>query len=124
VLLAPIGLLAGALVGYKLSQVLIGERRLQVSKDALQERIDEIAARLTRDFDQQVQSAVDAVNSAVDTRRRQFAGDLYDQFELVQRVAHDPQVLEQHRREAERFGQAFEACAVRARRVLETTVYA
>ena len=124
VLLAPIGLLAGALVGYKLSQVLIGERRLQVAKDALQERIDEIAARLTRDFDQQVTSAVDAVNNAVDTRRRQFAGDLYDQFELVQRVSHDPQVLEQHRREAERFGQAFEACAVRARRVLETTVYA
>ena len=35
----------------------------------------------------------------------------------------NPQVVEQYRQEAERFGQAFEACAVRARRVVQQTVY-
>ncbi len=122
--LSPLGLLAGALAGWKLSSAVIGKRRIDQARAALLERVDEIAVRLTRDFDQQVDSSTLAVRGAVERRHRAFAADLYEQFDLVSAIAHDPQVLAQQAREAERFGQAFEACAVRARRVVDQSVYA
>jgi GTPase SAR1 family protein len=114
-LLGPLGLLGGALVGYKLSQ-LIGEgRSLDKARDAIKERLDEISADLIRDFDKQVEEAVEALRHAVVRRRKLFAADLYQQFDLVQSLGSDPELLETHRRDAERFTDAFSACADRAR---------
>jgi hypothetical protein len=79
------------------------------------ERLDEIAAELLRDVDSQVTSAVETVRSAVERRRRAFASDLYQQFEIVQEISEDPSRLEAYRRDAERFIQAFDGCATRAR---------
>ena len=63
------------------------------------------------------------LSNSVDRRRRGFASDLYEQFDLVKAISHDPDVMEQQRIEAERFSQAFDACANRARKVVETSVY-
>jgi hypothetical protein len=117
-LLGPIGLLGGALVGWKLSSVVSGQRNLAKARTAVAERLDEIAAELLRDVDHQVSSAVDTVRSAVERRRRLFAGDLYTQFEVVQRISEDPAQLVAYRKDAERFIEAFDACEVRARKAI------
>jgi GTPase SAR1 family protein len=117
-LLGPIGLLGGALVGWKLSSLVAGQRNLVKARGAVVERLDEIAAELLRDVDRQVENAVESVRSAVERRRRLFAGDLYQQFEVVQRISADPAQLEAYRRDAERFIQAFDACSVRARKAV------
>jgi GTPase SAR1 family protein len=117
-LLGPIGLLGGALVGWKLSSLVAGQRNLVKARGAVVERLDEIAAELLRDVDRQVEQAVESVRSAVERRRRLFAGDLYQQFEVVQRISADPTQLEAYKRDAERFIQAFDACAVRARKAV------
>jgi hypothetical protein len=123
VLLSPLGLLAGALAGWKLSSALLGRRRLDQAREAVIERLEEISARLTRDFDRQVTVIVDALRDSVDRRRRGFASDLYEQFDLVKGIAHDPAVMEQQRLEADRFSQAFDACSDRARRVVEASIF-
>jgi GTPase SAR1 family protein len=117
-LLGPIGLLGGALVGWKLSSLVAGQRNLVKARGAVVERLDEIAAELLRDVDRQVENAVESVRGAVERRRRLFAGDLYQQFEVVQRISADPTQLEAYRRDAERFIQAFDACSVRARKAV------
>ncbi len=114
-LLGPLGLLGGALVGYKMSQLVSGARSLDRAREAITGRLDEIANELVRDFDRQVEEAVEALRHAVVRRRKMFAADLYQQFDLVQSLGSDPQLLETHRRDAERFAEAFEACAGRAR---------
>ncbi|MTV24704.1 hypothetical protein FTX61_04615 [Nitriliruptoraceae bacterium ZYF776] len=117
-LLGPIGLLAGALVGWKLSAVLVGQRSLDRARDGVTTRLDEIAGELLRDVDRQVDAAAETVRAAVERRRRAFAGDLYAQFEVVHRISEDPLQLESYRRDAARFLQAFDECAARARKVV------
>jgi hypothetical protein len=117
-LLGPIGLLGGALVGWKLSSMMAGQSSLDRAKVSILERLDEIANQLLRDVDEQVSKAIDSVHSGVDRRRRAFASDLYQQFDLVQSIVEDPAQLQNYRRDAERFVQAFEACAARAQRAV------
>jgi GTPase SAR1 family protein len=117
-LLGPIGLLGGALVGWKLSSLVAGQRNLVKARAAVVDRLDEIAAELLRDVDRQVESAVESVRTAVERRRRLFAGDLYTQFEVVQRISADPAQLQAYRRDAERFIQAFDSCAEKARKAV------
>ncbi|MEX1164961.1 MAG: dynamin family protein [Nitriliruptor sp.] len=118
VVLGPIGLLGGALVGWKLSSIVAGQRNLVKARGAVVERLDEIAGELLRDVDRQVDGAVESVRSAVERRRRMFAEDLYQQFEVVERISADPSQLELYRRDAERFVEAFDGCVARARRVV------
>jgi GTPase SAR1 family protein len=117
-LLGPIGLLGGALVGWKLSSMMAGQSSLDRAKLSILQRLDEISNHLLRDLDEQVSKAVDTVRAGVDRRRRAFAADLYQQFDLVQGIVADPTLLETYRRDAERFVQAFDACAVRAQRAV------
>ena len=84
-------------------------------RETIAERLDEISAELVRDFDRQVQDSVESLRTAVVRRRKMFAADLYQQFDLVQSLGSDPAMLETHRRDAERFAEAFDACAGRAR---------
>ncbi len=114
-LLGPIGLLGGALVGWKLADSLSGQRSIERARAQIVGRLDEIAASLLRDVDAQVDAAVETVRGAVDRRRRAFAHDLYQQFEVVQSISEQQESLEIYRRDAARFMEAFEACAVRAR---------
>jgi hypothetical protein len=118
-LLSPLGLLGGALVGWKLSSVLSAPASLDRARTELLAQLDQVASRLARDFDLQVEAAVETVQLAVERRRRAFAADLYEQFDLVQGLGTDPEVLERQRREAERFIAAFDACVQRARNVLD-----
>jgi len=114
-LLGPLGLLGGALAGWKLASLLSGHRSLEQAKAAITGRLDEIAASLLSDVDQQVDHAVATVKDAVEHRRRAFASDLYKQFEVVHAISENPDALQAQRREAERFLEAFEACAASAR---------
>ncbi|TVR37788.1 MAG: hypothetical protein EA388_00890 [Nitriliruptor sp.] len=116
--LGPIGLVAGALVGWKMTSVVATTRSVKQVRAKILERLDEIAASLVKDVDGQVVAAVDTVRSAVERRRRAFAHDLYQQFELVQAISQKPDALEIYRRDAVRFESAFEACATRARRAV------
>jgi hypothetical protein len=123
-LLGPLGLLGGALVGWKLASLVGGHRSLEQARDAIASRLDEIAAAMLRDVDDQVESAVATVRSAVQRRRRAFAADLYQQFEVVQSISEHPEALEAQRRDAARFIEAFEACATEARAALRTPLAA
>ncbi len=120
-LLGPIGLLGGALVGWKMTSVFATARTLNQVRTAILARLDEIADSMVKDVDAQVASAVETVRSAVDRRRRAFAHDLYQQFELVQSIGAHPESLETYRREAVRFEEAFGNCADRARRAVRGT---
>jgi hypothetical protein len=117
-LLGPIGLLGGALVGWKMTSLVATSRSLNQVRSTILGRLDEIAEALIKDVDAQVASAVETVRSAVDRRRRAFAHDLYQQFELVQSISDHPDALETYRREAVRFEEAFGHCADRARRAV------
>ena len=117
-LLGPLGLLGGALVGWKMSSMMAGQASLDRAKLSILSRLDEISAHLLRDLDDQVGRAVDTVTAGVDRRRRAFAADLYQQFDLVEGIVADPTLLETYRRDAERFVQAFDACAARAERAV------
>jgi hypothetical protein len=117
-LLGPIGLLGGALVGWKLASAVHGQRSLEQARATIIKRLDEIAATLLSDVDAQVGAAVETVRGAVERRRRAFAHDLYAQFEVVQAISEQPQALESYRRDAERFVEAFEACGERARQAV------
>ena len=114
-LLGPIGLVAGALVGWKLADVVGVQRSLDTARRTLHHRLDEVAASLIRDVDDQVAAAVETVRHAVQRRRRAFAQDLYQQFEVVQGLEQRPEWVDAYRRDAVRFIEAFEACEHRAR---------
>ncbi|HEX9890228.1 MAG TPA: dynamin family protein [Nitriliruptorales bacterium] len=114
-LLGPIGLLGGALVGWKLSDVVVGGKGLGAARESIKQRVDEISLQLTADFDKQVDEAVDTLRKAVDRRQKLFAADLYKQFELVESLSDDPALVDSYTRDAERFVAAFKACASRAR---------
>jgi GTPase SAR1 family protein len=118
-MLGPIGLIGGALVGWKLHSIVAGQRNLERARRTILERLDEIAAELLRDVDGQVTAAVETVHAAVERRRRAFASDLYQQFEIVQEISEDPSRLDAYRRDAERFVQAFETCAARAQKAVD-----
>jgi hypothetical protein len=117
-MLGPVGLIGGALVGWKLHSIVAGQRNLERARRTIIERLDEVADELLRDVDGQVSGAVDTVRAAVERRRRAFASDLYQQFEVVQEISEDPSRLEAYRRDAERFDQAFAACGQRAQKAL------
>jgi GTPase SAR1 family protein len=123
-LLGPIGLLGGALVGWKLASAMAGARSLERARSTIEGRLDEIAAALLDDVDAQVVAAVETVRSAVERRRRAFAHDLYKQFEVVQAISEHPESLEAYRRDAMRFAEAFDDCAVRARHAVEQPLIA
>jgi GTPase SAR1 family protein len=117
-MLGPIGLIGGALVGWKLHSVVAGQRNLERARRTIMDRLDEVAEELLRDVDGQVNNAVETVRAAVERRRRAFASDLYQQFEIVQEISEEPERLDAYRRDAERFVQAFTACGERAQRAL------
>ena len=121
-LLGPIGLLGGALVGWKLSGLVAGQRNLERARQAILVRLDEIAGQMLRDVDQQVARAVDTVKAAVERRRRAFASDLYQQFEVVESISSDETALAAYRRDAERFADAFQSTADRAHRAVDDEV--
>ncbi|MBW3578976.1 MAG: dynamin family protein [Actinobacteria bacterium] len=115
--LGPLGLLAGALVGWKFGELLAGPRGLDRVKQVLRERLDEVARDLTRDFDRQVATELAAIRELVNRRRLSFAADLYHQFEFVEGLSRDPRTLQQFRSECHRFAEAFDQCAVSALRI-------
>jgi hypothetical protein len=118
-LLGPLGLLGGALVGWKLASVLTSQRSLSAAQRTIRDRLDEISSTLLADVDAQVAVAIRDVRGAVDRQRHAFAHDLYQQLEIVQSISEQPESLIAYRRDAERFVEAFESCATRARTALD-----
>lgn len=115
VVLGPIGLLGGALVGWKLSGTLGKAGDLKRGRESLLESLDAVSAELLGDFDKQTRDALDTLAAAVARRRKAFAGDLYAQFDLVERLSSDPDAVETYKRDVAGFQEAFTSCARRAR---------
>ncbi len=113
-LLGPIGLIGGALVGWKLSSLASSGASMGRTREALLERLDDVADELVGEFDRDVAKAVEAIRAAVERRRRAFAADLYQQFDIVSALAADRTRLEAEKRDVLRFLDAFDACAARA----------
>jgi GTPase SAR1 family protein len=119
--LGPIGLIAGALVGWKMGELFGSSRGLNKAKELMGQRLDEIAAELTADFDRQVRVRTQAAADVVRRRRRSFAGDLYRQFEFVEALARDQSRVQSYLRECDRFIDAFEESATSALRSVGLT---
>ncbi|HEX2026909.1 MAG TPA: dynamin family protein [Nitriliruptorales bacterium] len=115
--LGPLGMLAGALVGWKLGVVFGGSRGVERARQLLLERLEEVSRELTRDFDAQVALQLRSVRELVNRRRHLFAADLYHQFELVESLAEDSEKTDQYLRETERFASSFDACAQSALKI-------
>ncbi|MBW3664652.1 MAG: dynamin family protein [Actinobacteria bacterium] len=122
-LLGPLGLLGGALVGWKLSGML-GGSGIERMREGMIQRLDEIADQLARDFDAQVDAGIETLRRAAARRRQMFAEDLYTQFDLVESLANDPALLDSYRLDGQRFIAAFDGCAERARQAVRVTVAA
>ncbi len=117
-MLGPVGLIAGALVGWKMSDLVAGHRSLERARAAILERLDEIAGDLLGEGDHQVSHAIENLRTSVTRHRRAFAADLYQQFDLVHAISADAEALESYRRDAARFEQAFDRCSQAARRAV------
>jgi hypothetical protein len=77
-------------VGWKLSRLASGAKSLEQGQETIKERLDEIARELLADFDKQVDEASRRCGNAVVRRRKMFAADLYQQFDLVQSLGSGP----------------------------------
>ena len=115
--LGPLGLLAGALIGWKLGEILGGSRGLEKAKAEMALRLDEVSRQLVQDFDQQVDLQETALRELVSRRRHAFARGLYDQFAVVEALTSDPERMRMYRTECERFISAFRTCAESALRI-------
>jgi len=113
-----VGLIAGALVGWKMGSALGGGRGLKRVRDLVGARLDEISDEIVRDFDQQIDVHVRAVHELVARRRHSFAADLYHQFDLVLSLADQPELVDHYVKDAERFATVFQRLAAQARSVV------
>jgi len=121
-ILGPIGLLGGALVGWKLTGQMGKSGSIRKGKETLLERLEEISTELLADFDKQAAQGIETLAQAVGRRRKAFAADLYAQFDLVEKLANDPASVDTYRREVAGFVDAFDSAAQRARTVVTGTL--
>lgn len=117
-LLGPVGLAAGALIGWRLSS-LAGGRSINKAKEEIISQLNHVAAQLNSDLDSQIEGSVKGLREAAKRRRRMFASDLYAQFDLVQALAADPAAAERVKAETSRFDKAFASCATNAQQLAE-----
>jgi hypothetical protein len=88
-LLGPIGLVAGALVGWRLGSVVRHGRELRVLRTEIDEQLSVIADAVLEEFDRRIDDLVAAVRATVRQRRLGFAADLADTLGLFDRLGPD-----------------------------------
>lgn len=115
VLLGPVGLLGGALVGSQVVSRVKKASDFKKAKRDLDEQLEVVSQQLLADFDKQVDDAVAALRRAVTSRRTAFAGDVYGQLDLVERLSSDPATAQAHAQEMLRYSQQFQQIAGEAR---------
>lgn len=115
--LGPLGLIAGALAGYKLSGTLGSARELSKMKAEMERRMDEIAEQVAADFDRHVEQQLADVRKAVASRRESFAADLYAQFDSVEALVGDPAAMEEYRARMDSIDRVFANLGEDARNV-------
>lgn len=108
--LGPIGLIAGAVAGYKLGDALGAGRAFQQTLDLVLRNIEQIGVSVTHEFDDQVAMQLDRVRAAVQNQRRSFATDMYQQFNIVERLSSDPAALAKFRDDTNEFIALFDRC--------------
>ncbi len=75
-LLGPIGLLAGALLGWRLGGTLGPGRQLRHLREDVDRLLGEVCDALLEDFDRRVDAAIDVVREGIEVRREGFLTDL------------------------------------------------
>jgi hypothetical protein len=91
--LGPLGLVGGALVGWRLAEALSTSREAARAREAVLERIDDVADEFAAEFDRQVDGFVAAVRDAVRRRPAGLRADLESQLKAVERLTDDPKLL-------------------------------
>jgi hypothetical protein len=100
--LGPLGLVGGALVGWRLGGVVRSHRELNEAREVALERLDQIADEFAGEFDRQADLYVASVHEAIRRRPAGLSTDLEAQLETVAHLADDPQLVEDRRQESER----------------------
>jgi hypothetical protein len=100
--LGPLGLVGGALVGWRLGDVLGSGRELQRARELAMERLDALADELGEVFDRKVDVFVEAVREATSRRPRGLRADLERQLAAIEEFDRNPELLAEHRADYER----------------------
>ncbi len=115
--LGPLGLVGGALVGWKLGGVVRTNRELDAARTVALERLDEIADEFADEFDRQVDAYVAGVHEAIRRRPAGLSSDLEAQLETVAHLADDPALVDERRRECEQVLEQLDGLQSRAQDV-------
>ncbi len=99
--LGPLGLVGGALVGWRLGGVVRSHRELNEAREVTLERLDQIADEFAEEFDRQADAYVESVHEAIRRRPAGLSNDLEAQLETVAHLADDPQLVEERLGECE-----------------------
>ena len=86
-LLGPIGLVVGAVVGWRLGSIVRAGRELRPLRAEVDERIVEIGDEVLGEFDRRLDDLVAAVRTAAQQRRLGFAADLRELLEMLERLS-------------------------------------
>ncbi len=88
-LLGPFGLVAGALVGWRVGGILRTGRELRPLRDELDERLSVVADAVIAELDRRVDDLVAAVRATTTQRRLGFVADLGDVVDVLDRLDSD-----------------------------------
>lgn len=88
-LLGPVGVLAGAAVGWRLGTIVRTGRELKPMREEVDAQIAEIADTVLEQFDRHIDDLLAAVRAATDQRRRGFASDLTELLTVLERLGPD-----------------------------------
>lgn len=86
-LLGPIGLLAGALLGWRLGGAAGPGRHLRQLREDVDRVLGEVCDALLEDFDRRIDAAIDVVRQGIDVRRDGFIADLVAASTMLQSLA-------------------------------------
>jgi hypothetical protein len=94
--LGPLGLVGGALVGWRLAEAVTTGREAARARETVLERLDGVAEEFAAEFDRQVDGFVEAVREAVRRRPAGLKVDLETQLAAMERLTFSPQLLAEH----------------------------
>jgi hypothetical protein len=87
--LGPVGIVAGALVGWGLGTIVRNNRELRPLREEVDERLGEIADEVLAEFDRRVDDLVAAIRASARHRRLGLEADLTDLLDLLERLPPD-----------------------------------
>lgn len=88
-LLGPLGLVGGALLGWRLGDVLRSNRAVAKLREDVDERIVQVGQELVEELDRRIDALAEAARNLTDERRAAFTTDLRQVLEVIDELAED-----------------------------------